>query len=147
MAAEIRSSDVRAWAKANGIKVSDRGRLSTEALEAYQAANGTTAGAKRAGRAAEATSGSRAPRPGNKSAAASTPNVSRAASRGEAAPAPAPAAPVGEPLPTAPSNGDLAEVVRRIGELEAQVASLTERLDAAVSALTKRGRQFRLSRR
>jgi hypothetical protein len=33
-------SEVRAWARSNGYKVSDRGRISAEVQEAFEAANG-----------------------------------------------------------------------------------------------------------
>ena len=34
------NATVRAWARANGYEVSDRGRIKTEILEAFKAANG-----------------------------------------------------------------------------------------------------------
>ncbi len=34
------TSDIRAWAQANGIEVSSRGRVSAEVREAYEKANG-----------------------------------------------------------------------------------------------------------
>lgn len=33
-------ADIRAWAQAQGLKVSERGRVSKEIVEAYEAANG-----------------------------------------------------------------------------------------------------------
>lgn len=51
------------------------------------------------------------------------------------------------PLPVAPELEADPAVERRLAELESQVASLTERLDAAVTTLAPRSGFFRRSRR
>lgn len=128
-----KASDIRTWAQQQGITVSDRGRLPQEVVTAYNNAHD-------------------GPKPAQvapaKSAKATQPVVRRASKprakapvRGATGTAPAE---VRQPATAAPAD-DVLE--KRVTELEKQVLSLTERLDAAVTALTKRSRSFSLSGR
>ena len=134
------TGDVRVWAKSQGLQVGDRGRLPAAVIEAYQAAvdvdaakpvrrpaREASASAKNgSAMAVDVTSASvRAPDPAGRASRDTTDRPKRVAS--------------------AAKQPSLAGVVYRIAELEAQVAALTERLDAYVTG-AKPSKGFSLPR-
>lgn len=135
------TGDVRVWAKSHGFQVGDRGRLPTAVVEAYRLAgemDAATASGDRPTR--KATAGKRrraAPAAGVTLAEVSPSGPSVRASRGATDLSKRPASVVKPPT--------LARVVDRVDELEAQVAALTERLDAVATG-AKPSRGFSLPR-
>jgi len=125
------ASDIRTWAHEQGITVAERGRLSQDVLAAYVKAYNGSVGADKT-RSATAKS---KPVSTRRTTAVKT---SRAAA----------ARPTldGDPQAQATSDGasTLRALEQRVAELEKQVLSLTERLDAAVTVLTTRSRSFSL---
>lgn len=117
------TSEVRTWAKQQGIAVSDRGRLPTYLLEAYR-----TASSEQAASSTQNTKGADT-RP-SKNTSPSSPGRRR---RKDAASAKAPTG--------APGSGDQElfgdrqSVLRRLSALEGQVADLLGRLETAGRAL------------
>ena len=130
------ASDIRTWAHEQGITVSERGRLSQDVLAAYVKAHNGSVGADKT---QSATAKSK-PASTRRTTAV---KASRAAAEGPTL--------VGDPQEQATSDGASARTAKaleqRVAELEKQVLSLTERLDAAVTALTTRSRSFSLPRR
>ena len=125
------ASDIRAWARQQGLPVSERGRLSQDIVAAYDKAHAKVS-------ALNTVSASKATRP------SATAKARPAAKKGTVASPDAAKEP--ESLSNPPASGR-AELEQRDAELENQVLSLTERLDAAVTALTKRSRPFSLPTR
>ena len=127
-----KASDIRAWAQQQGMTVSERGRLAQDVVAAYDQAhdNGRAAKVVKPVRAATAPAATSTPRP----AAKTMPTPDRAE----------PEKPTSVATPSAPEGPDLEH---RVFELEKQVLSLTQRLDAAVTAWTKRSRSFSLPKR
>ena len=134
------TGDVRIWAKSQGFQVGDRGRLPAAVIEAYQAAaevdsatpvrrparKATASARKGSAVAADPTSPSvRLPEPAGRASRDAADRPKRPAS--------------------AAKQPSLARVVDRVAELEAQVAALTERLDAVVTG-AKPSRGFSLPR-
>ncbi len=117
------TSEVRTWAKQQGIAVSDRGRLPASLLEAYRAASSERAGSRTQNIKGDET------RP-SKNTSPSSPGRRR---RKDAASAKAPTG--------APGSGDQdlfgdpQSVLRRLSALEGQVADLLGRLETAGRAL------------
>ncbi len=116
------TSEVRTWAKQQGIAVSDRGRLPTSLLEAYR-----TASSEQAASRTQNTKGAET-RP-SKNTSPSSPGRRRK----DAASA--------KVLTGAPGSGDQElfgdrqSVLRRLSALEGQVADLAGRLETAGRAL------------
>ncbi len=115
-------SEVRAWARHNGLKVSDRGRLPASLLDAYRQSIGAEkappapqANEQPAGRAAKKK---RSPSGGRKATA-------QAADSREAAAA----------TDHPEMFGDQQSVLRRLASLERQVAELGSKLATAARAL------------
>ncbi|MCU1595488.1 MAG: Lsr2 [Frankiales bacterium] len=136
------TSDIRAWAKDQGMPVSERGRLPKDIVAAYEKTHRRgQAGKKEASTKTNATKP-----PPNKGAVGKSPTAKIApASQLRPVSASERAKTVTQMPVSAPVDGALE---RRVAELEEQVLSLTQRLDAAVVALTKRGgRTFSLPRR
>jgi len=117
------TSEVRTWAKQQGIAVSDRGRLPVSLLEAYR-----TASPEQAASSTQNTKGAKT-RP-SKNTSPSSPGRRR---RKDAASA--------KVLTGAPGSGDQdlfgdrQSVLRRLSALEGQVADLLGRLETAGRAL------------
>jgi len=117
------TSEVRTWAKQQGIAVSERGRLPTSLLEAHR-----TASSEQAVSRTQNTKGEKA-RP-SKNTSPSSPGRRR---RKDAASAKAPTG--------APGSGDQElfgdqqSVLRRLSALEGQVADLVGRLETVGRAL------------
>ena len=134
------TGDVRVWAKSHGFQVGDRGRLPAAVVEAYQAAVEVNAATpvRRPARKAPASA-----RKGSARAAdVTSPSVSHPEPAGRAVRG---AADWPKRAASAARQPSLAGVVSRIAELEAQVAALTERLDAVVTG-AKPSRGFSLPR-
>ena len=125
------ASDIRTWAHEQGISVAERGRLPQDVLAAYVKAHDGSVGADKT-RSASAKSKPASTR------RTTTVKTSRAAA----------ARPTldGDPQEQATSDGASTRrtLEQRVAELEKQVLSLTERLDAAVTAPTTRSRSFSL---
>ena len=130
------ASDIRTWAHEQGITVSERGRLSQDVLAAYVKAHNGSVGTDKT-RSASA-----------KSKPASTRRTTAVKASRAAAARPTL---VGDPQEQATSDGASTRrakaLEQRVAELEKQVLSLTERLDAAATVLTTRSRSFSLPRR
>ena len=137
------TGDVRIWAKSQGFQVGDRGRLPAAVIEAYQAAVEVDAATpvtavRRSARKAPASA-----RKGSAVAADPTsPSVQlhEPAGRASRDAADRPKRPA-----SAAKKPSLARVVDRVADLEAQVAALTERLDAVITG-AKPSRGFSLPR-
>lgn len=127
------ASDIRTWAQRQGLTVSDRGRLPQDVMTAYGKAHSKTEPPQAA--SPEATKATRSV----------APRTSTSPSKAAARVTTASAAP--EAKQAAPVSTDDGVLEKRVAELEKQVLSLTERLDAAVTALTKRSRSFSLPKR
>ena len=135
------TGDVRVWAKSQGFQVGDRGRLPAAVIEAYQAAVEVDDAkpVRRSARKAPASArkGSAvAAKPASPSVRLPEPPAGRASR--DAADRP-------KRRTSAAKQPSLARVVHRVAELEAQVAALTERLDAVVTG-AKPSRGFSLPR-
>ena len=130
------ASDIRTWAHEQGILVSERGRLSQDVLAAYVKAHN---GSVKADKTQSATA---------KSKPASTRRTTAVRTSRAAAARPTL---VEDPQEQATPDGASARrtqaLEQRVAELEKQVLSLTERLDAAATVLTTRSRSFPLPRR
>lgn len=132
--------DARVWAKSQGYPVGDRGRLPAAVIEAYQAAAEIDAATpvRRPARKAPASA-----RKGSvvaadvSSASVSSPDPAGRAPRDAADRPQRPASAAKQP--------SRARVVDRVAELEAQMAALTERLDAVVAEV-KPSRGYSLPR-
>ena len=134
------SGDVRVWAKSQGFQVGDRGRLPAAVIEAYQAAvavDATTPVRRPARKAPAGTGKGPAVAAELMSPSVILPKPAGRSSRDAADRPKRPASAAEQPL--------LTQVVDRVAELEAQVATLTERLDAVVTG-AKAGRGFSLPR-
>lgn len=114
--------EVRAWAKQQGLKVSDRGRLPTSLLNAYHASiTVETAPTKSPATKKPAKS---APAKRNPSSGGREPTVRTAKTQHDA------------PLPNDPEMfGDPQSILRRLTSLERQVSDLVGNLQAAAHAL------------
>ena len=129
------ASDIRTWAHEQGITVAERGRLSQDVVAAYVKAHNGSVGADKTQSATA------------KSKPASTRRTTAVKTSRAAAGRPTL---VGDPQERPTSDG--ASTLRakaleqRVAELEKQVLSLTERLDAAATVLTTRSRSFPLPR-
>lgn len=134
------TGDVRVWAKSQGLPVGDRGRLPAAVIEAYQATFRADPATPVRGMAR--TPATRPKKPAAPTAQATPAPVKQAkpakrASRRTPAPTRRSVVPAEQP--------SLADLVRRIAALEAQLVALTKRLDAPVAA-TKPSRGFSLPR-
>ena len=127
------ASDIRIWAHEQGITVSERGRLSQDVLAAYVKAHNGSVGTDKTQSATA------------KSKPASTRRTTAVKASRAAAGRPTL---VGDPQEQATSDGASTRrakaLEQRVAELEKQVLSLTERLDAAATVLTTRSRSFSL---
>ena len=134
------TGDVRVWAKSQGLPVGDRGRLPAAVIEAYQATFRVDPATPARGMAR--TPATRPKRPAAPAAQPTPVPVKQAkpakrASRHTPAPTRRSVVPAEQP--------SLADLVRRVAALEAQLVALTKRLDATVAA-TKPSRGFSLPR-
>ena len=132
--------DVRVWAKSQGLQVGDRGRLPAAVIEAYQAAvavDATTPAGRPARKAPPSAGKGSVVAADVTSTPVRVPDLAGRASRDAADRPKRPTSVAKQP--------SLARVVDRVAELEAQVAALTERLDAVVTG-AKPSRGFSLPR-
>ena len=119
------ASDIRTWAHEQGLLVSERGRLSQDVLAAYVKAHNGSVGADK-----------------TQSATAKSKPISTKRTIAVKASRAAAARPT---LARDRQEQAMSEALeQRVAELEKQVLSLTERLDAAVTVLTTRSRSFSL---
>lgn len=130
------TSDIRAWAQANGFDVGDRGRLPVEVTEAFHKSN-AKAGAAKAAPAKKATPASTAT-PAKKATpvrkpAAVAPAKAPATVEAKAPVAAAPAIVVEADAPPAPA------LEERVAALEKQLALLKGKVDSLTAAPAKRG--------
>ena len=127
------ASDIRTWAHEQGLLVAERGRLSQDVLAAYVKAHNGSVGTDKTQSATA------------KSKPASTKRTTAVKASRAAASRPTL---VGDPQEQATSDGASTRrakaLEQRVAELEKQVLSLTERLDAAATVLTTRSRSFPL---
>ena len=127
------ASDTRTRARQQGLNVSDRGRLPQDIVTAYEQAHAKRKSAQVAPVQAAKPSRSTVPRTLKAPLKASArPTTTSSSSKAQLV------------APKAPADGLLE---KRVAELEKQVLSLTERLDAAVTASTTRSRSFSLPTR
>jgi len=127
------ASDIRTWAHEQGLLVAERGRLSQDVLAAYVKAHNGSVGADKT-RSATA-----------KSKPASTRRTTAVKASRAAAARPTEARDRQEQAMSDGASARRAKALeQRVAELEKQVLSLTERLDAAVTVLTTRSRSFSL---
>jgi hypothetical protein len=135
------TSEIRAWAQANGYDVGDRGRLPVEVTEAYRKGKGKAAPVKAAAAKSAAPASKAAPAatamPAKKATPVRKPSVIKVVTDTDTAPDEAP------PVPVAPAvKGAATPTVSledRVATLEQQVAFLKDKADKLAAAPAKRG--------
>lgn len=120
------ASDVRVWAKSQGFQVGDRGPLPAAVIEAFKAAGEVDAAPSVGARTRKS------PSVGNTVAATPAGASLKSSSPRRGGRAPRDAGDQPKRPTSAAKQPSLLSMVSRVAELEAQVAALTERLDAVI---------------